>query len=47
MFSNISIFTILILALILGWAVWFVIGAVRYVASGDYDIDERLRKINR
>ena len=47
MFSNISIFTILIIALILGWAIWFVIGAIRYVASGDYEIDERLRDISR
>ena len=47
MFSNISIFTILISALILGWSIWFVIGAIRYVASGDYDTDERLRNISR
>ena len=47
MFTNTSLFTILILALILGWAVWFVFGAIRYVVSGEYEVDERLRDISQ
>lgn len=42
-----TIFTALIALLVLGWAIWFIIGLVRYVRSGDYDIDKRLQKISR
>lgn len=31
--------------LALGWAIWFVIELIRYVVSGDYEIDQRLRKV--
>ncbi len=45
-----SVFTILVIsvaALILIWAVWFVIAMIRYIASGQYDVDKRLRDICR
>ncbi|MFZ5886021.1 MAG: hypothetical protein ACOYYF_01000 [Chloroflexota bacterium] len=45
-----SVFTILIIsaaALILIWAVWFVIAMIRYIASGQYEMDKRLRDICR
>lgn len=42
-----TIFITLIALLILGWAIWFIIGLVRYVRSGDYDIDKRLQNISR
>ena len=42
-----TIFISLIALLILGWAIWFIIGLVRYVRSGDYDIDKRLQNISR
>ncbi len=33
--------------LILGWAAWFVIEFVRYLVSGEYEADKRLRDICR
>jgi hypothetical protein len=42
-----TIFITLIALLILGWAIWFIIGLVRYIRSGDYDIDKRLQNISR
>lgn len=42
-----TIFITLIALLILGWAIWFIIGLVRYVRSGDYDIDKRLQNISQ
>ena len=45
--SAFTIFAALIALLVLGWAVWFVVGLVRYVRSGDYDVDKRLEKISR
>jgi hypothetical protein len=32
---------------ILGWAVWFVIESIRYIASGEYEMDQRLRNIRQ
>ena len=32
---------------ILGWAIWFVIEFVRYIATGEYETDKRLRDISR
>ena len=45
--SAFTIFAALIALLVLGWAVWFVVGLVRYVRSGDYDVDKRLQNIGR
>ena len=28
------------------WAVWFVIESIRYIASGEYEMDKRLRNIS-
>ena len=43
--SAFTIFMLVIALLILGWAVWFVIEWLRYVLSGEYHIDKRLRDI--
>ena len=32
---------------VLGWAVWFVIESIRYIASGEYEMDKRLREISQ
>lgn len=45
--SAFTIFVTLIALLVLGWAVWFIIGLVRYVRSGDYDVDKRLQKVSQ
>jgi hypothetical protein len=29
------------------WAVWFVIESIRYIASGEYEIDKRLKDVCR
>ena len=29
------------------WAIWFVIELIRYVSSGEYEIDKRLREISQ
>jgi len=43
--STFTLIVLLIAALFLGWAVWFVIATIRYIASGQYDVDKRLREI--
>lgn len=45
--STFTIIAALIAILVLIWAVWFVIGLLRYVLSGDYDVDKRLDSINQ
>lgn len=40
-------FFLLIAALLLGWALWFVIELVRYVVSGEYEMDQRLHAVTR
>jgi hypothetical protein len=45
--SAFTLFAALIAILVLGWAIWFIVGLVRYVASGDYDVDKRLENISR
>ena len=47
MFTVLTAFAILLAILILGWAIWFLIEFIRYVLSGEYEIDQRLRKIVR
>ena len=39
--------TILIAIPILSWVIWFVIELIRYVASGEYEMDKRLHDIGR
>jgi hypothetical protein len=36
----------LIAFFILLWAIWFVIGFIRYIRSGDYDVDKRLQDVS-
>lgn len=38
---------ILLASLLLGWALWFLIELVRYIASGEYEMDERMRDFER
>jgi hypothetical protein len=45
--SAFTILAALIALLVLGWAVWFIVGLLRYVLSGDYDVDKRLENISR
>jgi hypothetical protein len=47
MFTTLTAMVILLAILILGWAIWFLIEFIRYVLSGEYEIDQRLRKIVR
>ena len=47
MFTVLTAFAILLAILILGWAIWFLIEFIRYIWSGEYEIDQRLRKIVR
>lgn len=35
------------IALFLVWAVWFVIRFIQYIASGEYEVDQRLRDIRK
>ncbi len=32
---------------LLGWALWFLIEFIRYIVSGEYELDKRLRNISR
>lgn len=45
--STLTILAILSAALLLGWAIWFVIELVRYIVTGEYEIDQRLKNIGR
>lgn len=43
-----SIFTILLIlaaASMIVWAVWFIINMIRYIRSGEYEMDQRLREV--
>lgn len=39
--------TILLVAFVLGYGLWFGIGVIRYIRSGEYDIDKRLWELRR
>ena len=43
--SPITSLIILIALLIISWAVWFVIELIRYITSGEYEMDKRLKDI--
>ncbi|HEX2997117.1 MAG TPA: hypothetical protein VHP14_20010 [Anaerolineales bacterium] len=45
--SALTLIAILIAALVLGWAIWFVIEFIRYILTGEYEVDERLRNVSR
>jgi len=38
---------ILLATLVLSWAVWFVIELVRYIITGEYEVDKRLQNVSR
>ena len=42
-----TVLTVLIAIPVLSWVIWFVIELIRYLASGEYEIDKRLRDIGR
>ncbi len=42
-----TLIAILIAALVVGWAIWFAIELIRYISTGEYDVDKRLRDISR
>ncbi len=42
-----NIFITGIAMLVGAWAIWFVIAFVRYIRSGDYEVDQRLDNISR
>ena len=44
MFTTLAL---LIALLVLGWAIWFVIEFIRYIVSGEYEMEKRLRDINQ
>ncbi len=43
--SAFTLFASILASLILIWAVCFVIRFVHYIASGEYEVDQRLRDI--
>lgn len=45
--SAFNIITITIGALILLWAIWFMVRLVQYVRSGEYETDQRLNDVCR
>lgn len=47
MFTILTTLAVLMALLVLAWALWFVLEFIRYVASGDYQIDQRLQQIKR
>ncbi len=36
---------ILLSALIVLWALWFIVSMIHYIRSGQYEIDQRLRDV--
>lgn len=45
--SVLTLIAILSAILVFGWAIWFVIELIRYIISGEYEVDQRLRNIGR
>jgi hypothetical protein len=43
----ITLLTILLAVIVFGYGLWFGIGVVRYIRSGEYDTDKRLWEIGR
>jgi hypothetical protein len=42
-----TILILLLAALVLGYAGWFLFEFIRYLRSGQYDIDQRIRDVTR
>ncbi len=42
-----SIFITGIALLVVAWAIWFLIAFLRYILSGNYEVDKRLNDICR
>ena len=38
---------ILLSALIVLWALWFIVSMIHYIRSGQYEIDQRLRDMSK
>ena len=47
MLDALTTLALLIATPFVGWLIWFVIEFIRYLASGEYEIDKRLRDITR
>ena len=45
--SVLTLIAILVAILVFGWAIWFVIELIRYIVTGEYEVDQRLRNISR
>ena len=45
--NTLNILFALIALLVLLWAIWFITGLIRYIRSGDYDVDKRLQDVSR
>jgi|APIni6443716594_1056825.scaffolds.fasta_scaffold3995681_2 hypothetical protein len=45
--SVLTLIAILVAILVFGWAIWFVIELIRYIVSGEYEVDQRLRNIGQ
>lgn len=43
--SAFAILTAALGILMLIWAVWFIVSLIRYIRSGQYEMDQRLREI--
>jgi len=39
--------TIILIAVVLGYGLWFGFGVIRYIRSGNYDTDKRLWELRR
>lgn len=42
-----TILTLLLAGLVLGYAGWFLFEFIRYLRSGQYEIDQRIRDVTR
>ena len=47
MSTVLTVLAILIAIVVLGWAIWFLIELIRYIFTGEYEMDQRLRNISR
>lgn len=45
--SIFTLFTLFLLALMILWALWFIVSLIRYIHSGQYEIDQRLHDVSR
>lgn len=47
MFSTFTTIATLVAVPVLVWAIWFVVEFLRYVFSGEYEMDKRLQNFKR